>query len=250
MEEVIGKVVLGKVIDELMVKPIGDEVKKVTGFGDILKVVKSILILIGPTVHEIKLRSGERNPPVEESESLIQLFEKGEKLIQEHSRSHWLVNDLIYAGKITAFYESLLRFFQFYIPLENYKMQKENLAVLQSQLKPETGQLGGNGVSGEIRQSGDCYAPEPPPAFMMVGLDSLRKLKTLVFEDDATVIVVTGPGGCGKTTLVQELCRDRNVKGIDLFLGTWGKNGRSILIVLSIKESNYNQTTINWISGK
>lgn len=250
MEEIIGKVVLGKVIDELMVKPIFDEVKKVTGFGDILKSVKSILKLIGPTVHEIKLRRGERNPPMEESESLIQLFEKGEKLIQEHSRAHWLVNDWIYAGKITAFYESLLLFFQFYIPLENVKIQKENLVLLQSQLKSETGQFGGNGVSGEIRQSGDCYAPEPPPAFMMVGLKiPLRKLKNLVFGDDASVIVVTAPGGCGKTTLVQNLCQDLDVKGIDLFLATLGKNG-SILLVLSIKESNCNQTRINWISGE
>ena len=60
---------------------------------------------------------------------------------------------------------------------------------------------------------GPCQAPDPPP--LTVGLDiPLQELKMRLFRDDSSVIVVSAPGGCGKTTLAKMLCHDHQVKGI------------------------------------
>lgn len=202
---IVGEVVLEKVIGEL-IKAIVDGEKKAATCGEILKRVESILKLIGPTVHEIKQLSGKGDRPKEESENLIQLFEEGQKLIDEYHRAHWRLKDWAHAGKVTAFYKSLLLFFQYRLPLEQFKINMECLARLQSQLKSGTVE-----VSGQI---GFLGSGGKPPDFM-VGLDEpLREVKKLLFENDASVIVVWAPGGCGKTTLVQKLCQEPDVKGI------------------------------------
>ena len=220
--ETVGGVVLDKVIGEL-IKPFVDGGKKQAAFGDILQRVKSIIKLIGPTVRQIKKLSAELDRPKEESENLIQLFDEGEKLIQKCSKLNWwMPNRWKYANKLTAFYESLLRFFQFHMPLQQFMTNMEILAHLQSQFRYGTGGVsgqmgylgsGGSRVSGEIGYLDPCNAPDPPD--FMVGLDvPLKEVKKRLFKDDTSVIVVSAPGGCGKTTLVQKLCQDPDVKGI------------------------------------
>ena len=57
-----------------------------------------------------------------------------------------------------------------------------------------------------------CGVPEKP-AFT-VGLDEpLRKLKAEILRDGVSVLVLTGLGGSGKTTLATQLCWDEQVKG-------------------------------------
>ena len=206
--EFLGEAVLEKVIGEL-IKPIFDVGKKAASFDEILKQVRSILKLIEPIVHEIRKRD---HPKQESEKQLIQLYEEGGKLIQKYYRAHWSINKWKYKGKITAFYQSLIFLFKFRMPLEQFNTIREILALLQSQLKSGTGE-----VSGQIGYlgSGDCYAPEPPD--FTVGLDvPLRQVKELLVKE--SVVVVSAPGGCGKTTLVQKLCQDADVKGIQLCL--------------------------------
>ncbi|RVX16257.1 putative disease resistance protein [Vitis vinifera] len=194
--ETVGGVVLDKVIGEL-IKPFVDGGKKQAAFGDILQRVKSIIKLIGPTVRQIKKLSAELDRPKEESENLIQLFDEGEKLIQKCSKLNWwMPNRWKYANKLTAFYESLLRFFQFHMPLQQFMTNMEILAHLQSQFRYGTG-----GVSGQMGYLGS-------------GGSRVSEVKKRLFKDDTSVIVVSAPGGCGKTTLVQKLCQDPDVKGI------------------------------------
>ncbi|KAI5319391.1 PREDICTED: probable disease resistance [Prunus dulcis] len=53
--------------------------------------------------------------------------------------------------------------------------------------------------------------PEPPP--FTVGLDvHVEELKLELLKDEASMLVVTGLGGCGKTTLAQKVCEDQKVK--------------------------------------
>ncbi|XP_021809439.1 probable disease resistance protein At5g66900 [Prunus avium] len=53
--------------------------------------------------------------------------------------------------------------------------------------------------------------PEPPP--FTVGLDAhVEELKLELLKDEASMLVVTGLGGCGKTTLAQKVCEDQKVK--------------------------------------
>ncbi|XVF17742.1 hypothetical protein REPUB_Repub10bG0149800 [Reevesia pubescens] len=54
----------------------------------------------------------------------------------------------------------------------------------------------------------------PEPSGKVVGFDvPLRELKSKLFKDGVSVIVVSAPGGSGKTTLIKELCQDEEVKG-------------------------------------
>ncbi|KAJ9691626.1 hypothetical protein PVL29_013733 [Vitis rotundifolia] len=194
--DIVGEAVLGEVTGQL-IKPIFDAGKKAASFDEILKQVRSILKLIGPTVHQIKQLSGERDRPKEESEKqLIQLYEEGEKLLQKYYRAHWLINKWKYEGKVNAFYKSLLLFFQFGMPVEQFKTNMEILTLRQSQLKSGTGE-----VSGQIGflDSGACYAPEPPD--FTVGLDvPLREVKELLFKE--SVVVVSAPGGSEKAPVL------------------------------------------------
>ncbi|RVX16122.1 putative disease resistance protein [Vitis vinifera] len=121
------------------------------------------------------------------------------------------------------------------MPLEQFNTIREILALLQSQLKSGTGE-----VSGQIGYlgSGDCYAPEPPD--FTVGLDvPLRQVKELLVKE--SVVVVSAPGGCGKTTLVQKLCQDADVKGKfkdNIFFVTVSKAPNIKLMVRELFEHN------------
>jgi uridine kinase len=54
--------------------------------------------------------------------------------------------------------------------------------------------------------------PEPPQ--ITVGLDKPTKdLKNELFKDGMSTVVLTAPGGCGKTTLAKKLCHDEAIKG-------------------------------------
>ncbi|KAJ6907454.1 disease resistance protein [Populus alba x Populus x berolinensis] len=53
--------------------------------------------------------------------------------------------------------------------------------------------------------------PEPPQ--ITVGLDKPTKdLKNELFKDGMSTVVLTAPGGCGKTTLAKKLCHDEAIK--------------------------------------
>ncbi|KAL6332596.1 hypothetical protein AAG906_009019 [Vitis piasezkii] len=154
-------------------------------------------------------------PKGESEKQLIQLYEEGEKLIQKYYRAHWLINKWKYEGKVNAFYKSLLLFFQFGMPLEQLKTNMESLALRQSQLKSRAGE-----VSGQIGflGSGGCYAQ--------------------------SVVVVSAPGGCGKTTLVQKLCQDPDVKGKfkdNIFFVTVSKVPNIKLMVRKLFEHNHSR---------
>ncbi|MFS7903314.1 putative P-loop containing nucleoside triphosphate hydrolase, leucine-rich repeat domain superfamily [Helianthus anomalus] len=58
----------------------------------------------------------------------------------------------------------------------------------------------------------------PPEKCVAIGFDDpLRHLKLMMLEDsqdrDCPVVVVSGAGGCGKTTPVTKLCHDPDIKG-------------------------------------
>ena len=57
------------------------------------------------------------------------------------------------------------------------------------------------------------------PSFS-VGFDvALKELKMKLLKDDqGSMLVVTGPGECGKTTLATKFCQDEEVKGMSLYM--------------------------------
>lgn len=72
---------------------------------------------------------------------------------------------------------------------------------------------------GVMKNEGEglCEVPELPS--FTVGLDvPLKELKMKLLKDDqVSMLVVTAPGGCGKTTLATKFCQDEEVKGMSLY---------------------------------
>ncbi|XP_062029403.1 uncharacterized protein LOC133745360 isoform X3 [Rosa rugosa] len=70
----------------------------------------------------------------------------------------------------------------------------------------------------QTKQSQGTRVVEAPVAeykfpFLMVEWDvHLRELKNKIFEDQVAMLVITGPAGCGKTTLARMFCEDQEVK--------------------------------------
>ncbi|KAM5576401.1 putative disease resistance protein [Rosa sericea] len=92
---------------------------------------------------------------------------------------------------------------------------------------------------GEVQNPLDCEVPEPP--LVTVGLYvPLRELKMkLLKNDNVSMLVLTAPGGCGKTTLATKFCQDEEVKGIfknNIFFVTVTKKSTFNLIVQGLHQ--------------
>ena len=211
METLAGSI-LGKFFEELILNPAVNDLKKDDTLGKILKKVKTFLGIMRSTV--IKIREGDRR--IDDGEKLfINLFEEGDNLIGKYYRSHWLLRDRKFAGKIINFYESLTNFFQVYLPVQQFNRRNDISAPQQQQQQQQSDET-------EVSFSGDEIGNSDESEFtpFIVGMvRPLREVKKLLFEfkeedDESSVIVVTAPGGCGKTTLAKQICQDPDVKGI------------------------------------
>ncbi|XP_075657480.1 putative disease resistance protein At5g66900 [Castanea sativa] len=79
-----------------------------------------------------------------------------------------------------------------------------------------------------------CSVP-PPPKFI-VGLDvPLKELKTMLLKEgkEESLLLVTAPGGCGKTTLVIKLSQDKDIEG---------KFGKNIFFAVISKNPDLKDT--------
>jgi hypothetical protein len=66
----------------------------------------------------------------------------------------------------------------------------------------------------ENKKRGLSCSVHKPPDFT-VGLDvPLKVLKSQLLKEKEQQLLVTAPGGCGKTTLVTMLCQDKQIKSI------------------------------------
>lgn len=55
----------------------------------------------------------------------------------------------------------------------------------------------------------------PKPLDHIVGLNApMEELKGMLLKDGVQVVVISAPGGCGKTVLAEMLCNDKQIRGI------------------------------------
>ncbi|XP_039157807.1 probable disease resistance protein At5g66900 isoform X3 [Eucalyptus grandis] len=143
-----------------------------------------------------------------------------------------------HSRRLTAFNAAVVEKFQLYMPLLGVRDGKEMSVGVKvigedvkeiggdvKELKKEIGgdvkelkewfvRVNGRALQSELETSSDLAVPAAPD--FIVGSEveaSLRKLKEQLLEEGASVIVVTAPGGCGKTTLLKKLCHETAIKG-------------------------------------
>ncbi|PRQ53791.1 putative powdery mildew resistance protein, RPW8 [Rosa chinensis] len=202
---VVGDFVVGKALDALYAgveKLIANNLL----FKSLSTDIKSKLDSLRRMIHKMVQRNQQSDCPEDPVLRDLQvLMEEGAMLVGNCSevRSWHIYKKYKYTNKLLKLNESLenqlalLNVRVAGVVDENNGMLHEILDIVNPNKSPEI----------EDR----CALPELPP--LIVGLHiPLEKLKTELFKDEVSRLVLTGPGGCGKTTLASKFCQDQDVK--------------------------------------
>ncbi|KAI9165019.1 hypothetical protein LWI28_006129 [Acer negundo] len=213
MAELIGGAMLGAVFGELL-KAVIDAKEKSQEYESQLNTLKSTLENITPAIQETERLNGALDIPAQETAQLKKDMKNGEELVRKCSEEKFCCFKRVkYAGKLSTLNQSIERFIkvnlQAQMARDNKKILEDNKKILEhvEEIRKNTG-----GVSNRVKFDGPCLVPDPPE--ITPGLDApLKELRTeLVKDEGKQVIVVSGHGGLGKTTLVQKLCADNEIK--------------------------------------
>ncbi|XP_062156398.1 probable disease resistance protein At5g66900 [Alnus glutinosa] len=172
-------------------------VKEARMFKSILKRLKSTLDSVKPLVEEIGCLNRQVGRREEDVKRLIEEMNKGKELVLKCSKISWwnCRKKSQYLSKLHELKEDIDRFFQV-----------ETLAGVNAIRQNSLG------VSYGGLSSLSCAVPRPPG--FIVGLDvHMKELKMQLLKEKVSLLVLTAPGGCGKTTLVKMLCQDEEIKG-------------------------------------
>ena len=181
-------------------------------FKPILKHLESTLDRLAPTVIEIGRLSEQLTLPEVETKSLIEHMKKGEKLVRKCSKIPWwnYLFKVYYSPKLKELEDEIIRFCQVDLQVHNTRNGLRTLETVISISKRigsfrvvETPTGSSHGVAG--------------PRDLIVGLDMpIKELKTLLLKKEVQLLLLTAPGGCGKTTMVKMLCQDEEIKGTSI----------------------------------
>lgn len=216
MADLVGGAAVGAVFGELL-KAIISEANHASHFKSSFKRLKSTLTGINPIVDKIASMNQQLDRP-EDLKILIDSMREGEKLISKCSevRRYDFYKKVRYSRKLDKLDRMISKFFHLDLQLQQARDQKEILLeVKDMRMEIRRLNLKDNNGGGfcEMEFTGLC--PAPAPSDFTIGLDvPLKELKMELFEGGKSVIVVSAPGGCGKTTLVKKLCQDDEIKGI------------------------------------
>lgn len=172
-----------------------------TTFRSLLEDLKSTLASLKLLFQEMDQDNNLRDQcRPEELENFISQMEQGVELVHRCSKVGPLniVKKHTYSRKLLKLNQSLQR-------LSNILNVQVARDVKQSMLSVRN-------IENTIKMKGLSAVPEPPS--FIVGLDKpLEEVKMKLINDEASMLVLTGPGGCGKTTLAKMFCHDEQVKG-------------------------------------
>ncbi|KAK7848849.1 putative disease resistance protein, partial [Quercus suber] len=188
-----------------------DVVSKARQIKPILKRLESTLDRLAPTVTDIERLNQQLNRPVEETQSLIEEMTKGGELFRECLQiPRWnLYLRFKYSSKLTKLEEDILRYCQVDLQLHDARTGLETRKIV-SDISQRMDSIA------SVETPKVSFAVHEPPDFT-VGFDMpMKELKTLLLKEEVQLLLLTAPGGCGKTTLVQMLCQDEIIKGTSL----------------------------------
>ncbi|KAL6220458.1 hypothetical protein ACLB2K_008214 [Fragaria x ananassa] len=232
---------VNKIFDELYVV-FKDLIKKNIKFKGKLKGIEAKLEALKPVIGEMVQRNEVLELSRKELEGLTEVMESGIKLFVKCSKFPvWGVfKKYKYDDKLTEWENSLgseLDMLNVYTGRdvkaiaidvkENAALQKETGVTLKN-IEEKLDQFLIQKQPGDRKAWMSTEVPELPR--FTVGLDThLKELKMKLFKDGGSKLVVTAPGGSGKTTLAQMLYHDQEVKD---------KFTKTIFVKVS-KKSNY-----------
>ncbi|XP_022978618.1 probable disease resistance protein At5g66900 [Cucurbita maxima] len=217
--ELVGGAALGAVVGELF-KAVLDLGERAINFNPVLKDISSKLNAITPLVKQIDELNEYLDISREETERLRGLMDEGKRLLLQCGGVK--LGNLNYLKK--PFYtqklrdlDSALRSFMDVLLLQMGRDQKKNLKMM-NQMMEIICRLDNRGGSSKAM---DLIVPPclvPQLREQTVGLQKpVKELKLKLLKNGAQMVVVTAPGGCGKTTLALKLCHDKEIK--DIFQG-------------------------------
>ncbi|XP_050365554.1 probable disease resistance protein At5g66890 isoform X2 [Argentina anserina] len=218
--------------------------------------IRSTLDCIKPLIKETAEDKKESDFPDDELHHFRLQMEEGIELIQKCSKVVPLsTSDTNKLGHLCKSLQRLLDI----LKVRSIRDVKKTLVMVKN-IETKVQQIDLNfGVQSSSSEGikGWCAIPEPPP--LVVGLEGpLKELKMKLFSDKISMLVVTAPGGCGKTTLAIKFCQDGEVRDKfknNIFFVTVSKKPNLNLIVEELYQSKSSQvpdfpnevTAVDWL---
>ncbi|XP_042974652.1 probable disease resistance protein At5g66900 isoform X2 [Carya illinoinensis] len=194
----------------LLYEAVTDVINKTRMYESILERLKDRLDLMRPLVAEMVLSNRERDLSEERTKRLIERMVKGEKRVRKYSQLSWwkYLMRFHYAKKLIQLEKDLSGFFKVELPAWNA------MNVLESvkDIKDISQRLSRRLSLTRLNSVPSCVVPRLRTDFV-IGLDvPLKELKKQLLAVEVSLLVLTAPGGCGKTTLVKMLGHDDDIK--------------------------------------
>uniref|UniRef100_A0A2P2JH99 Leucine-rich repeat-containing protein n=2 Tax=Rhizophora mucronata TaxID=61149 RepID=A0A2P2JH99_RHIMU len=220
-------------------------VNKNVMFKPTLKRLGDTLQSMTPKIKQIEQLNMELDRPKEEIQVLKAMMNRGRLLVLKCStiNRYNYIKKPFYTKKLLKLESSIRRYISIDLHLQHSVDQKETYAEVRQisfgmrRLQSQLEQLSmGSSNSGSFRKSAVGGVCSPPGLKVdPVGLEiPLRELKRKLLDDYVPLIVLSAPGGCGKTTLAVALCQDSDVKEKfkdNIFFVTVSKSPNLLVIV-------------------
>ncbi|XP_024186220.1 probable disease resistance protein At5g66900 isoform X2 [Rosa chinensis] len=204
-------------------------------FKSLFNKVKSRLDDWAPLIKEMAQYTQKMDRPEKDLEALKGVMQTGQELVNECSKiTRWSpFKKYKYAKKLQEWQESLQS------PLDRLKLQ-DTMNIME--IRVVVDEMQRDMLKQQSAESSSSTRLELPPLpKLIVGLDGpLNDLKEKLLADDGVSrLVLTAPGGCGKTTLATMFCEDEEVKGIfkkNIIFITVSQKGNLELVVKRLCE--------------
>ncbi|CAN6698421.1 unnamed protein product [Malus baccata var. baccata] len=182
-------------------------------FRPLLKEIKSRLDSLAPLLKDIEEYNKKLDLSDKELGHLKVHLEKGTEVVRKCKKIRWwsLYKRYKYANKLIGWDESLQRFLEI-LNVQGIRDVKDSTVSVKNIEKLVSRIESNMWIPKQTDSESWCAVPELPP--LVVGLDfPLKELKRKLLKDEnVSMVVLTAPGGCGKTTLATKFCQDKDIK--------------------------------------
>ncbi|KAK4742927.1 hypothetical protein SAY87_000928 [Trapa incisa] len=167
---------------------------------------------------EIDLLNKQLDRSNDEMQELVKLMKDGKTLVMKSTRIRInYYKRCRYSSKLEKLENDIIKFLHIYTLVISRDYREVQLAFRRLSLMIESKWSKTGMVSGGHGGFGGCVVPKAPE--FVVGLNrSVQQMKKWLLDGGVSMKIVSAPGGCGKTTLVQTLCHDSEIKGIRFYL--------------------------------